>query len=68
MNTQTIIISKKKFDELFVLKEKLDSILKSVLPQEKKGIKGSDLLDFAKLKIKGGPKDLSEKMDLYLYN
>lgn len=29
--------------------------------------KGNDLLKLAKLKIKGGPTDLSEKLDSYLY-
>ncbi|MFH1837924.1 MAG: hypothetical protein ABH808_00265 [Candidatus Kuenenbacteria bacterium] len=43
------------------------SVLKFILPQEKHKMIGADLLNFAKLKIKGGPKDLSEKIDLYLY-
>lgn len=29
--------------------------------------KGNDLLALTKLKIKGGPKNLSEKLDFYLY-
>jgi len=29
--------------------------------------KGNDLLALVKLKIKGGPKDLSQKLDTYLY-
>lgn len=37
--------------------------------QRKEGFfeKGNDLLKLAKLKIKGGPTDLSKKLDSYLY-
>lgn len=29
--------------------------------------KGNDILELTKLKIKGGPKNLSQKLDSYLY-
>lgn len=29
--------------------------------------KGNDILDLTKLKIRGGPKNLSQKLDFYLY-
>jgi hypothetical protein len=62
-----ITIPKKEYKELLKLKERLDQILKKVLIKEKKTLKGGELLNFARLKIKGGPKDLSEKTDFYLY-
>jgi len=43
-------------------------ILKKALQNKKEFVtKGNDLLSLAKLKIKGGPKDLSAKFDSYLY-
>lgn len=43
-------------------------ILKVGLQKKDKFIeKGNDLLTLKKLKIKGGPKDLSSKFDSYLY-
>ena len=43
-------------------------ILKKGLEKQKKMItKGNDLYQLANLKIKGGPKDLSQKIDKYLY-
>lgn len=63
----TITIPKKEYKELLRLREKLDQILKRALIKEKKPMTGGDLLNLAKLKIKGGPRDLSEKTDLYLY-
>jgi hypothetical protein len=62
-----VTIPKKEYEELLKLKEKLERILKKVLTKEKKTLKGADLLDFAKLKIRGGAKDLSEKINFYLY-
>jgi len=64
----TITITKKEYKELYRLKERLDNILKAAIVKEKQIMTGSDLLTFSKLKIKGGPKDLSQKMDSYLYN
>jgi len=62
-----ITISKKEYEELLQLKEKLDQILMRTLIREKKPMTGSVLLNFVKLKIKGVPKDLSENTDFYLY-
>ena len=64
----TITITKKEYKELYKLKERLDNILKTTIVKEKQIMTASDLLIFSKLKIKGGPKDLSQKMDYYLYN
>lgn len=64
----TITITKKEYKELYRLKERLDNILKVAVVEEKQIMTGNDLLTFSKLKIKGGPKDLSQKMDSYLYN
>ena len=64
----TITITKKEYKELYKLKERLDNILKTTIVKEKQIMRGGDLLTFSKLKIKGGPKDLSRKMDSYLYD
>lgn len=43
-------------------------ILKTGLEKKEEFLeKGNDLLALAKLKIKGGPKDLSQRLDAYLY-
>jgi hypothetical protein len=43
-------------------------IIKTGLEKKEKFFeKGNDLLLLTQLKIKGGPKDLSEKLDFYLY-
>lgn len=43
-------------------------IIKSGLQKKEKFFeKGNDLLKLTKLKIKGGPANLSEKLDSYLY-
>jgi hypothetical protein len=62
-----VTIPKKEYKELLKLKERLEQILKKVSTKREKKLKGVDLLDFAKLKIKGGTKDLSEKINFYLY-
>jgi len=62
-----IILSKKEYQKLLKLKKELDQILRKIQIKEKKLVKGSKLLDLAELKIKGGPKDLSEKIDFFLY-
>lgn len=64
----TITITKKEYKELYRLKERLDNLLNVIIVKEKQIMTGGDLLIFSKLKIKGGPKDLSQKMDSYLYN
>jgi NifU-like protein involved in Fe-S cluster formation len=63
----TVIIPKKEYEELLKIKEKLDQILKKVSIKEKRVLKGTDLFGLTKLKIRGGPKDLSEKVNSYLY-
>lgn len=62
-----VTISKKEYEELLKLKERLERILKKVSTKEKKTLKGAELLDFTKLKIRGGTRDLSEKINFYLY-
>ena len=43
-------------------------IIKTGLEKKEKFFeKGNDLLLLAKLKIRGGPKDLSQKLDFYLH-
>ena len=43
-------------------------ILKTGLEKKEEFLdKGNDLITLAKLKIKGGPKGLSQKLDSYLY-
>ncbi|MCD6148879.1 hypothetical protein J7J18_05915 [bacterium] len=64
---KSITIPRKEYRELLRLREKLDKILKETLIKERKPMRGRDLLNLAKLKIKGGPRDLSEKTDLYFY-
>ncbi|HHD92085.1 MAG TPA: hypothetical protein ENL06_00465 [Candidatus Portnoybacteria bacterium] len=67
---EEVTISKKEYKELLQLRKGLDQILKKVIPTDiigKKPMKSKDLLEFAKLKIKGGPKNLSKKIDSYLY-
>jgi hypothetical protein len=54
------VISKKEYKDLLRLKKKLDFILKNVVIKDRKEMTALDLLDLAKLKIKGGPKDLSD--------
>jgi hypothetical protein len=63
----TVTILKKEYKELLKIKEKLNQILKKVLIKEKRALKGADLFGLTKLKIRGGPKDLSEKVNFYLY-
>lgn len=64
---QFITLSKKEYRELRQLRAKLDQLLGTVSLREKPIMTGDDLLRFAKMKIKGGPKDLSLKADSYLY-
>lgn len=64
---QFITLSKKEYRELKQLRAKLDQLFGAVSLREKPVMTGDDLLHFAKIKIKGGPKDLSLKVDSYLY-
>ncbi len=61
----TITIPKKEYKSLYRLKQKLEDILRMAVKRNK--ITGKDVLEFTKLKIKGGPRNLSEKLDSYLY-
>lgn len=49
------------------LAELLRRLIITGLEEEKKKIKPKSLASLSKLNLKGGPKDLSEKMDEYLY-
>jgi len=62
-----ITIPKKEYQELLRLREELNRILKRIRIKEKTPMRGEELLEFTRLKIKGGRKDLSEKTDYYLY-
>jgi hypothetical protein len=62
------VISQKEYKDLLRLKKKLDFILKNVVIKDRKEMTALDLLDLAKLKIKGGPKDLSERAKFYIYS
>jgi hypothetical protein len=62
------VISQKEYKDLLRLKKKLDFILKNVEIKNRKEITAGNLLDLAKLKIKGGPKDLSERAKFYIYS
>lgn len=64
---ETITIPKKEYRELIQIREKLDWILKRGWTKERKPLTGAELLKLAKLKIKGGPKNLSEKAEFFLY-
>ncbi len=59
-----------KYKNLIEEKNKIERNLRLLLIKKIKKVafKGNDLLDLAKLKIKGGPKDLSQKLDSYLYS
>jgi hypothetical protein len=61
-------ISQKEYKDLLRLKKKLDFILKNIVIKDRKEMTAWDLLDLAKLKIKGGPKDLSERAKFYIYS
>jgi hypothetical protein len=63
------VISQKDYKDLLRLKKKLDFILKNVVIEDRKEVTALDLLDLAnKLKIKGGPKDLSQRAKFYIYS
>ena len=67
-NTGAVTISKREYRELLQLKERIDRLLRVVAHERKALMSGEDLLRFSlRLKMKGGPKDLSAKMDSYLY-
>ena len=49
------------------LAELLRNIIERGITEEKKEMKQKPLSNIAKLNIKGGPKDLSQNLDKYLY-
>ncbi len=61
-------IKEKEYKSLLKLKKKLDEILKNVVIEKRKQITAYELLDLTRLKIKGGPKDLSQKARFYIYS
>ena len=62
-----IKIKEKEYKNLIKLKKELDEILKNVI-EKKKQMTAYELLDLTSLKIKGGPKDLSQKAKFYIYS
>jgi predicted CopG family antitoxin len=64
----TITIPKKEYKELAQGKKQLSEVLRLLLAKEIRAMpKKNDLLDLAKLKLRGGPKNLSSRLDFYLY-
>ncbi len=65
----TITTSKKEFKEIFNIRRQLDKIFRLLINREIQEIPTkNNLLDLAKLRIQGGPRDLSSKLDFYLYS
>lgn len=60
------LLSLKKVRDISIGKI-IREVLKKNLVEEEKNI-GNDLLELAKLKIRGGPKDLSKRINHYLYS
>lgn len=65
----TITFSEKELKETLNIREQLDAVfrlltMKEILIMPKKNA----LLDLIRLKINGGPKNLSSDFDFYLYN
>ena len=64
----TTKIKEKEYKNLIKLKKKLDEILKNILIEKKRTMNAYELLDFIRLKIRGGPRDLSKKGKFYIYS
>jgi hypothetical protein len=64
----TTKIKEKEYKNLLKLKRELDEILKNVFIEKRKQITAYELLDFIRLKIRGGPRDLSKKARFYIYS
>jgi len=63
-----ITVSKKEYRKLIKGKSCLSEILRLLLTKKMKTIpKKNDLLELTKLKIRGGPRNLSSKLNFYLY-
>ncbi len=61
-------IKEKEYKNLLKLKKELDEILKNVVIEKRKQMTAYELLDLTRLKIKGGPGDLSKKGKFYIYS
>lgn len=48
--------------------EMIRKILKKSLIDNREFRKGNDMIELTKLRLKGGPRDLSSKLDEYLYS
>ena len=64
------IIYKNKYNSLLNIKKRADESVRKFLAKRNSFIVApmKGILDLANLKITGGPKDLSSKMDDYLYS
>lgn len=63
---QELVLWARKMD--LPMAEVVRKILKTGLKKKEEFLeKGNDLLALTRLKISGGPKDLSKKFDFYLY-
>jgi hypothetical protein len=67
-NIMAIKIKEKEYKNLRKLKKELDEILKNVVIEKRKQMTAYELLDLTRLKIRGGPKDLSKKGKFYIYS
>jgi hypothetical protein len=61
-------IKEEEYKNLLKLKKELDEILKNVVIEKRKQMTAYELLDFIRLKIRGGPRDLSKKGKFYIYS
>ena len=64
----TTKIKEKEYKNLIKLKKKLDEVLKNIFIEQKRTMNAYELLDFIRLKIRGGPRDLSKKGKFYIYS
>jgi hypothetical protein len=64
----TTKIKEKEYKNLIKLKKKLDEVLKNIFIEQKRTMNAYELLDFIRLKIRGGPRDLSKKAKFYIYS
>lgn len=62
------IIIQKEYQKLLKERKKIEISLRILLKKKLQDLtQGKDLIGLIKLKLKGGPKDLSSKFDFYLY-
>ena len=63
-----ITISTKELKNTVLVRQQLDQIFGLIIKEEIREMpKKNDLSDLIELKIIGGPKDISSKLDFYLY-